>query len=389
MARRIRAFDWSRTPLGPIVGWPEALVTAVDSCLASSHLALVWWGSDLINLYNDPEVPILGESHPSALGRPAREVWARAWPTLAADVEGVMTRGMPVIRERTLVEIDGGGRQGGRYFTYSLSPIWDGHGRIGGVFIVANDQTERVLADRHRDRAEMAILEAKAAAEASLVRWQSVIAGMREGVILADPAGHLLDWNRAALAIHGYEDVSDALVHLSDISSTFQLTTPRGDPLPFSRWPMSRLLAGEVFQDELIHLRRRATGIHQVLSYSGALIRDADGRVTLALLTLHEVAHDLAGLGRPFLKPAVVLPGESADERIERLADEAAENVESLLHEMDLSLGEREFCKAVGESLADQAIDAYVTSKRDSNDYDGSCIAASVAVALLIVREPA
>ncbi len=36
MARRIRAFDWSVTPLGPPAGWPQSLKTVVDLMLDSA-----------------------------------------------------------------------------------------------------------------------------------------------------------------------------------------------------------------------------------------------------------------------------------------------------------------------------------------------------------------
>ena len=36
MARRVRAFDWSVTPLGPPAGWPQSLKTVVDLMLDSA-----------------------------------------------------------------------------------------------------------------------------------------------------------------------------------------------------------------------------------------------------------------------------------------------------------------------------------------------------------------
>ena len=389
MAERVRAFDWSRTPLGPMDRWPSRLANAVDDCLKSSQVSFVWWGPDLINIYNDAQVLILGERHPAALGRSAREVWPDAWPSIVSDLDGVLTRGTPVIRERARIDLERDGQLEPHYFTYTFCPIWDGDGRIGGVFCIASHETERVLADRERDRGALAVVEARAAAEAGLARWRSVIAGMPEGVILADAAGNLLDWNRAALSIHGHDDVGDLLVHLNDIAATFHLATPDGEPLPFERWPMSRLLAGEVFQDERFHLRRPDTGLHRVVSYSGALIRDADDQVSLALLTLRTVG--TAGEVRTSRFPggSTVVPRESDDQRVERAAEEVADNVESLLHDIGLSVGERAFCKTVGEGLVDQACDAFVKAQRDRKGYDGACIAASVAVALMIVREPA
>ncbi len=50
----------------------------------------VWWGSKLINIYNDAHIPILGKRHPAALGQPAAEVWADVWALLAPQVEAVM-----------------------------------------------------------------------------------------------------------------------------------------------------------------------------------------------------------------------------------------------------------------------------------------------------------
>ena len=70
MGAWMRSFDWSRTPLDPAERWPQSLRTAVSICLRSRFPILVWWGRDLVMLYNDAYRPILGQSkHPKALGR--------------------------------------------------------------------------------------------------------------------------------------------------------------------------------------------------------------------------------------------------------------------------------------------------------------------------------
>jgi hypothetical protein len=68
----MRERDWSRTPLGPISEWPQALRTAVRIVLTSQQPMFVWWGDELINLYNDAYCSILGGKHPWALGQPAQ-----------------------------------------------------------------------------------------------------------------------------------------------------------------------------------------------------------------------------------------------------------------------------------------------------------------------------
>src|SRR5947209_13191259 len=100
MAERVRAFDWSATPLGPMEGWPAALRTAVDICLNSPAPMFVWWGPELINIHNDAYAPILGARHPSALGRAARTIWAEVWPDIGADVDRVVLRGESVSKQR-------------------------------------------------------------------------------------------------------------------------------------------------------------------------------------------------------------------------------------------------------------------------------------------------
>jgi hypothetical protein len=76
MVRRVREKDWSRTALGPMDRWPHALRVAVDLCLHTRFPMFIWWGPELVNIYNDGYLPILGARHPDALGGSAPQIWA-------------------------------------------------------------------------------------------------------------------------------------------------------------------------------------------------------------------------------------------------------------------------------------------------------------------------
>ena len=39
----VRAYDWSKTSLGPPQQWPQNLRTAVSTCLGSSFPIVIWW----------------------------------------------------------------------------------------------------------------------------------------------------------------------------------------------------------------------------------------------------------------------------------------------------------------------------------------------------------
>src|SRR6476661_10228237 len=132
MAERVRAFDWSRTPLGPMERWPQSLRVAVGICLNSRFPMFVWWGPELINIYNDAYVPILGKRHPEAFAKPARQSWNEIWDVVGPQAEAVMVRGEATWNERVLLVMERKGYTENTYFTWSYSPIRESAGRIGG-----------------------------------------------------------------------------------------------------------------------------------------------------------------------------------------------------------------------------------------------------------------
>ncbi len=88
MADRIRRFDWENTSLGPIPGWPDALVVLVNTILANQLQMFLFWGEDLLQFYNDESISILGaDKHPRTLGQPASECWAEIWATTGPQIQ--------------------------------------------------------------------------------------------------------------------------------------------------------------------------------------------------------------------------------------------------------------------------------------------------------------
>jgi hypothetical protein len=49
----MREFDWSPNPLGPPQFWPLNLKASVRIMLTSRQAMFVWWGPQLVTLYND------------------------------------------------------------------------------------------------------------------------------------------------------------------------------------------------------------------------------------------------------------------------------------------------------------------------------------------------
>ncbi len=92
MGERIRTFDWSKTPLGPIDTWSPALLTTVRILLVNRFPMFLMWGPEYISIYNDAYISVLGKKHPWALGHPVKEVWNEIWHILPAAVRHPLPR---------------------------------------------------------------------------------------------------------------------------------------------------------------------------------------------------------------------------------------------------------------------------------------------------------
>ena len=146
MGARMRAMDWSATPLGPTEDWPQSLRTLVNLMLTSSFPMFAVWGPELTFLYNDSYRPILGDK-PEALGRPFAEVWADIWEDLVPLVVRALA-GEATYHEDRLLVMQRHGYREETYFTFSYSPVRDETDRVAGMFCACTENTGRVLAER-------------------------------------------------------------------------------------------------------------------------------------------------------------------------------------------------------------------------------------------------
>ncbi len=147
---RMRALDWSRTPLGPPEVWPAALKMATRLMLTTRHPVSIFWGRDAIYLHNDAAGAFLGKDRlETALGRPAAEVWSESWTDrVSPQVDLILSGGEATWREDAHAPILRNGRLEDAWWTYSYSPIDDETAPtgIGGVLVIATETTRQVLA---------------------------------------------------------------------------------------------------------------------------------------------------------------------------------------------------------------------------------------------------
>ncbi|MDQ0704231.1 hypothetical protein QF043_003023 [Pseudomonas sp. W3I7] len=146
MAERVRQHDWANTPLGPLEQWPDVLKTTVALCFASSFPQAIVWGPQLITLYNDAFIPILG-AKPDPLGRPFSEVWHEVWAQISPIADAAFQGHATYIENFPLV-IERGPTRDQAYFTFCYSPIRDAEGKVVGILDTVSETTTTVFLAR-------------------------------------------------------------------------------------------------------------------------------------------------------------------------------------------------------------------------------------------------
>ncbi|HWA72488.1 MAG TPA: ATP-binding protein [Polyangiaceae bacterium] len=148
LGARIRAFDWERVGLGRPHTWPTSLRTCVRIILTSRQPMFVWWGPNLINLYNDAYKAIVGGKHPEALGQPASVVWREIWNEVEPRATSALRDNAGTYDEALLLIMERNGYREETYYTFSYSPVPNDDGVTGGLICANTDDTQRIIGQR-------------------------------------------------------------------------------------------------------------------------------------------------------------------------------------------------------------------------------------------------
>lgn len=293
MAERIRRTDWAATSLGPVSTWPDCLRTSVGICISSRFPMFVWWGPDLVNLYNDAYAPVLGKRHPIALGRPAKSIWSEIWDIVGPQAEAVLQRGESTWNERVHLAMQRSGYEEDTYFTWSYSPIRDHDGKIAGLFCACTEETHHVRAEAERDRFETALRESEDHFRHSVELNPSI-------PWTADASGAILDFSQKWLDITGMtrEQAMEAgwvnVMHHDELEMVKEVYTraiTTGEPYDLEhrlrhpdgsyRWMRARAFPRRDVTGKIIRWYGTVEDIHRRKTIEEALIRSTE-RLELA-----------------------------------------------------------------------------------------------------------
>ena len=275
MATRMRALDWTTTPLGDPRGWSEGLRATVRILLTSRYAMWMCWGPELTFFCNDAYLPTVGVKRNWVLGARSDLVWREIWPEIGPRIETVLRTGRATWDEGLLLFLERSGFPEETYHTFSYSPVFDDLGRVGGMLCVVTEETERVLGERR-----LATLGSLAASTR----------GLRTAEEVCDRAARTL--------ANDLNDVPFALVYLLDegrrarlagrvgLEPDAPIASPRFDPtLPGAPWPLPSI--GPAPEPTVVDLRERPEAVHagpwpEALSHAAVLPLPVSGTDRLA-----------------------------------------------------------------------------------------------------------
>ncbi|CRM18835.1 MULTISPECIES: ATP-binding protein [Pseudomonas] len=190
MARRIRAFDWSNTDLGPIEQWSTSLVCNVQMMLASPVPMVMLWGRAGYMIYNDSYSVFAGGRHPYLLGTPVELGWPEVADFNRHVVDTCLAGGTLSFNNKDLVLLRNG-KPETVWLDLYYSPVAGDSQQPAGVLAIVVETTELVKSEQVRqelthnlEQRVAAEVQARSAAEDKLRQSQKLeaIGGLTGGV---------------------------------------------------------------------------------------------------------------------------------------------------------------------------------------------------------------
>lgn len=128
-----RGIDWASTPLGPMRDWSLQLRSNASLIMMDPRPAVGFYGCELIMIYNEPYVELLGDLHP-CMGCSARDVLVQVWSEFFEPIIERNLAGETVDNSHSEIPLMRNGYIEETYFATRFIPILDAQGATIGHY---------------------------------------------------------------------------------------------------------------------------------------------------------------------------------------------------------------------------------------------------------------
>lgn len=149
--------------------------------MASPHPAAMYWGPNLISIYNEAYIHLAGQKHPRMMGQSYREAWGEIWSSVEDVFHVAITTGQATMKDDDCLFIERAFEDGTleeTYFSWSLIPLVGADGSVVGLYNPAFEKTRRKVAER-RMLTLRELGEKTASARDLKTFWQQCLSGLQ------------------------------------------------------------------------------------------------------------------------------------------------------------------------------------------------------------------
>ncbi|MDF2437090.1 MAG: sensor signal transduction histidine kinase [Bacteroidota bacterium] len=143
----IKSFQWEETALGQFDTWPESLRSALNIAMNSEFAVIIYWGAEMIRVYNHSYSKLIGKNHPAVLGKPGGQVLPGVWEVMGDKIERCFRSGEKGKIKNLRIELDRDGFEEECFFSVSYYPLYN-HGLIAGVYVTIKETTEKAISEK-------------------------------------------------------------------------------------------------------------------------------------------------------------------------------------------------------------------------------------------------
>ncbi|MGK7393071.1 MAG: PAS domain-containing protein [Candidatus Cyclobacteriaceae bacterium M3_2C_046] len=208
------------------------------------------------------------------LGKRVVEIWPEIAESIIPLLEQVYITGMPyqVIDKELYLHRDQGMDQ--TFFSFSYIPLKNASGKTIAIQALVQETTNMV-----KTRREKEILSN---------RYKAIYKNIKDGILMLDKQGNLLEANQVALDMHHFDTVQEFNSFHKEFEEYFELQNLAGHQIPRQEWPINKALKGEKIRNLEIKLYRKDIDKSWYVLYSAFPLFDQHQQVIGCVVTIND-----------------------------------------------------------------------------------------------------
>ncbi|KAF2142924.1 uncharacterized protein K452DRAFT_226207 [Aplosporella prunicola CBS 121167] len=144
----LRSIDWGSTPIGPMEAWPTELRVMVNLVMRTPEPGVLFWGEEVIMIYNEAYIPLVGDKHPTCMGNSAKTALVEYWEHFTPFITRNKLTGEIVTESDLPIFLLRNGMLEETYYSFTFLPVMDAMGNVVGHYEPVTETTRAVVSER-------------------------------------------------------------------------------------------------------------------------------------------------------------------------------------------------------------------------------------------------